>query len=128
MGLNLGTRTIMNTACLKQGRRELVQCPGEKMFGLLPPPSPPPPSLPPSIKRRKAKNLYTKSERLTLGCRVTWDWCERVHWCIRQLMILPRNTKTFTTHSGPMPPSGPPSPGNLYRLPPPPCLVGNVFL
>ena len=29
-------------------------------------------------KNGPAKNLYTKSGRLTLICRVTWDWSERL--------------------------------------------------
>ena len=91
----------------------------KKVFGLLP--SPP-------NKRGQVKYLNSKPEILTVSCRLTWDWSERVNFYSRQIMVLPRNTKTFATHSGPGPPSGPPSPGNLYRLPHPsvsPALVSN---
>jgi len=51
----------------EQGRRERVRAPvrGKK--------SPPP------TKGRSAKYVYTKSERLTLSRRVTWDCSERVN-------------------------------------------------
>ena len=44
-----------------------------------------------------AKNLYTKSERLTLSCRVTWAWPQRVNLYNRQLVVVPRKTKTYAT-------------------------------
>jgi hypothetical protein len=66
----------------------------------------------PTSKGGPAKNLYTKSERLIIGFRVTWAWSERVNLYNRQIMILPRHTKTYATYSGPGPPSGPPGPGN----------------
>jgi hypothetical protein len=50
----------------------------------------------PSSKSRQDKNLYTNSERLTLGCRLTHAWSERVKLYNRQ-MILPRKTKTYAT-------------------------------
>ena len=65
-----------------------------------------------------AKNLYTKSERLALSCRVNWAWSERVNLYNGQIMILPRKTNTYATESGLRPGSG-----NLYRLSPP---VGSV--
>ena len=48
------------------------------------------------MKGGPAKNLYTKSERLTLSCRVTWAWSERVNFYSRQIMTLTRKkTKTY---------------------------------
>lgn len=58
--------------------------PGEKIVG------------PPS-KDRQAKNLYTKSERLTLSFRVCWARSERVNSYNGQRMILPIKTKTCAT-------------------------------
>jgi hypothetical protein len=52
---------------------------------------PPPPS-----KGGPAKNLYTKSEGVTLSCRVNWAWSERVNLYNRKIMILPKNTKTLS--------------------------------
>jgi hypothetical protein len=66
---------------------------------------------------RPAKNLDTKSERMTLSCTVTWAWSEIVNLYNRQIMILPRNTKTCVTYSGSGSRSGLSGPGNLYRLP-----------
>jgi len=48
-------------------------------------------------------NLYTKSERLVLSCRVIWAWSERVNLYSRQKTILPRKTKTYVILSGPEP-------------------------
>jgi hypothetical protein len=45
-------------------------------------------------KGKPAKNLYTTSARLTVSCRVTGVWSERVNWYSRQIMELPRETKT----------------------------------
>jgi len=79
-----------------QSCRERGLNPGEKnYFG------------PPS-KGSPAKNLYTKSERQTLSCKVTWVWSESVNLYSRQVMILARKTKTYATQSVPGPPSGPP--------------------
>jgi hypothetical protein len=36
----------------------------------------------PRSKDGPAKNIYTKSEKLTLSCRVTWDWSERLFYAI----------------------------------------------
>ena len=69
----------------------------------------------PFSKGRLAKNLYTKSEGMTLSCRVKWAWSERVNLYSRQIMILPRKTKTCATYSGPWPPSGRPGADNMYR-------------
>ena len=63
-----------------------------------------------------ATNFDTKSERMTVSCRVTWSWSERVNLHSRQ-MILARNIKTYATQLGFGTLSGPPGPGNLYRLP-----------
>jgi hypothetical protein len=54
-----------------------------------------------------AKNLYTKSERLTLSCRVTWAWYERVTLYNRPIIILPRkkerkNSMQWTWVPGPL--------------------------
>ena len=43
-------------------------------------------------QRGTAKNLYTKSERQTVSCRVTWAWTERANLCSRHVMVLTRNT------------------------------------
>jgi hypothetical protein len=59
-----------------------------------------------------------------LSCRVTWTWSERFNWYNRQIKIISRNTKTRIQQSSLVPPSGPPGPGNLYRLPP--RLVGTA--
>jgi hypothetical protein len=64
--------------------QERLQAPVEKL--------PPPPS-----KGGLAKNLYTKAERMTVSCRVTSAWSERVNLYNRQKMILPRNIKTYAT-------------------------------
>jgi hypothetical protein len=48
-------------------------------------------------KGKPTKNLYTKSARLTVICRVTLGWSERVNWYSRQIMELPRETKTYAT-------------------------------
>lgn len=65
----------------------------------------------PSSKGGQAKNLYTKSERLTLSCRVKWAWSERVNLYSQQIMTLPWNTKTYATWLGP---------GKWYQFPPTP--------
>jgi hypothetical protein len=71
--------------------------PSERSF--LPPP--------PSSKGRWAKNLYTKSERLTVSCRVILAWAERVNVYNGQIIILLMKTKIYSTWSGP---------SNLYQL------------
>ena len=55
-----------------------------------------------------ARNLYSKSERLSFSCRVDWAWFERINLCSRQILIIPRKTKICATYSGPELPSGPP--------------------
>jgi len=45
-------------------------------------------------KGRPPKNIYTKSERLNLSCRVTWAWSVRINLYNRQVIVLSRNTKT----------------------------------
>jgi len=52
---------------------------------------------PPPTKGGQAKDLYTKSERLILNCRVTWALAERINWYSRQVMILLRNTTTYAS-------------------------------
>ena len=44
------------------------------------------------------KNIYTKLERPSLSCRMTWTWSEIVNLYKRQAMILPRNIKTYITY------------------------------
>jgi hypothetical protein len=63
-----------------------------------------------------AKNLYTKSERLTVSCRVTWAGPKGLLYDV-QIIKLSKKTVTYATKSGPRPPSGPSGPGNLYMLP-----------
>jgi hypothetical protein len=41
-----------------------------------------------------ATNIYGKSERMTVSCRVTWSWSERVNLHSRQ-MILARNIEAY---------------------------------
>ena len=60
-----------------------------------------------------AKCLYIHQESLTVSCRVSWAWTERVQLCSRQIILLSRRTKTYASLSGP---------GNLYRLYPTPPL------
>ena len=60
-----------------------VSGPGEKMFLALP---------------EKADWLKTEAERLTVSCRVTLPWFQRVNLYIRQIMTLLRTTKTNTTN------------------------------
>jgi hypothetical protein len=48
-----------------------------------------------SSKGGSAKNLYTKSEILTFSYRVTWNGSEGANLYNRQIMIVPRNPKTF---------------------------------
>jgi len=50
-----------------------------------------------SCKDAPAKNIYNKLEKLTLSCRGTWAWSERIDLYIRRKMILPRSTKTWAT-------------------------------
>jgi len=64
----------------------------------------------PTARADRLKNLYTKSERLTVSCRVNWVWRERVNLYHRPTVILPRNMKTYATLS---------DHGSLYRLQPP---------
>jgi len=87
--------------------------PGNKIF-----------QAPPS-KGRLGKNLYTKSETLTLGCKVTLAWSRRVNLYDGPIMILLRKTKTYTTWLGLERSSGPPDTGNLYQLPHP--LISNAY-
>ena len=89
-------RLLMLHRALDQGYRQRVRAPVKKFFR------------PPS-KGGLPKNLYPKSERPTLGCRVTWAWRERVNSGNRQIMILQRNLKTYAAWWGP---------GNLHRLSP----------
>jgi hypothetical protein len=49
----------------------------------------------PSSKGGPTKNLYTNSDRLTVSCRVTLAWAERVNWYNRQIMILLIKAKTL---------------------------------
>jgi hypothetical protein len=51
----------------------------------------------PLAKGGLAKYLYIKSERLSLSCRVTWAWYERVNLYNRQIVRLPTKTKTYAT-------------------------------
>ena len=46
-------------------------------------------------KGELTKNLYSQSERLTLGCRLTWPWPESINLYSGQLMT-PQTTKHVT--------------------------------
>lgn len=68
--------------------------------------------LPPST-HGPVSNLYAELERLTLTHTVPLAWSEKVNMCNRQIMTLPRNTKTYVTVGpGPLPDRR-----SLYRLP-----------
>jgi hypothetical protein len=69
------------------GRRERVRAPAGKKFFAPPPPL---------SKGRPAKNLYTKSERPTLSCRVTWVWSEMVNLHKQQYYT---ETQKYMQHS-----------------------------
>jgi hypothetical protein len=51
----------------------------------------------PHSKGVLATNLYTETERLTLSYRVTWACSEMVNLYNRQIVVLPRKTKTYAT-------------------------------
>jgi hypothetical protein len=70
---------------LKPGLQEVGLGPSEKS------------SHPPPTKFGQAKNLYTKPEGLTVSCRMTWVWSERVAWYNQQILLLSRKTKTYVT-------------------------------
>jgi hypothetical protein len=72
----------------------------------------------PQRRRTPAENIYTKSERMTLSCRVTLAWYERANLYSRHV-ILPTNMKTYTIYWAQAPPSRQPAAGNVYRPPPP---------
>jgi hypothetical protein len=76
--------------------------------------------------RRKdipAKNIYTKSDRLTASCQMNRAWCERFNLYHRQKVMLPRKKKT---NSG----SGARTPAIFTDTPPPisSALFTAVFL
>jgi hypothetical protein len=54
-------------------------------------------------ERKTAKNPYTNSERLTLSCRVAWAWSERANLYNRQIITLPRKTRTYQNRRAPGP-------------------------
>jgi hypothetical protein len=82
---------------------------------------------PPVKKKKKFRSPQQGAEWLKVFTQNQKDWLsgaeglgvglKRVNLCSRQIMILPRKTKTCNVVG---PPSGPPGPGRLYRLPPPP--------
>ena len=82
--------------------------------------STPPKKFGPRSKNILTKNFLQTTIRKTVSCRVAWVWSERAKSRSRQIMILLTNTKTYATCWGPRAPCRPPSPPNLYRLPPPP--------
>jgi hypothetical protein len=88
-----------------QGRRKRVWAPVEKKYFLTSPPA-----------RADRLKIFTLNQKLTLNCRVTWAYSERVNLYSGQIMILPRQTNTYAIQSGPGPPSGPPGSGNFYWL------------
>jgi hypothetical protein len=51
----------------------------------------------PPARENQQKKFYTKSERLTVSCSVTWGWSERADLYSRHIMILPRKTITYAT-------------------------------
>jgi len=51
----------------------------------------------PPSKGVPAKNLYTKSDRLTPRFGVTWVWSETVSLYNRKIITLPRNKITYAT-------------------------------
>lgn len=70
-------------------------------------------------KGRKAKNLYTKSERPTLNCRWLVLSLKGLICTFDTLIILPRKKKTFAKNSRATgPPFARPGPSDFYRLSP----------
>lgn len=67
---------------------------------------------------RPAKNVYTNSLRLTLNCRVTWCWSERLNLYNWQVITQQRKGKNMLHYwaSGPLLTA---KPWDLYRLFPP---------
>jgi hypothetical protein len=53
------------------------------------------------LKDIPTTNLYTKSEKLTVICRVTWARSERINLHSRQIMLLLRKDKTVGNIVGP---------------------------
>ena len=93
---------------LAQGWPRAGSGPGENSFS--------PPTNPERANRLKICTIIRKD------CRLQSDlgWSERVNVYGRQLMVLPRETKTYATQSGPpVPHSRLSVSGNLDRLPPP---------
>lgn len=74
----------------------------------------------PPHKDGLAKNIYTKSERLSLSWGVTWALSEKINLYSQQIMILLRKTKTYAMQlSGHVPRPWLVHPSNLHWLPPP---------
>jgi hypothetical protein len=71
----------------------------------------------PTSKGGPTENLCTKSERITLSCRVTCAWSETFDLYNQQIVILPINTKTTKKYSR--------TPDRLTN-PPPPTPVGSA--
>ena len=77
-------KNFLHRDTFNRGRRERVK----KKFG---------PHLHAPGKGGVAKYPYIKSERLSLSCRVTWAWYERVNLYNIQIMRPPTKTKTYAT-------------------------------
>jgi hypothetical protein len=72
--------------------------------------------------------IFTINRKAESQFQSEFRWYERANSCNRQIMILRRKTKTWTTWSCTGFPSESPGPTNLYRRPPPPPpFVGNVW-
>ena len=72
---------------------------------------------PPSRKVGWAKNLYTFRKILTVCCRMTWAWAERVTLYNRQIIIsTTERDRNICKIFGPQTPSGSPGTGEFYRL------------
>jgi hypothetical protein len=99
-----------------QGRRECVWVPVEKIVSC------------PLAKADQLKIYYTKSERLTLSCTVTWPWSERVNVRNRQVMMVPEIKKKHTQHCrapGPLPDRR--APVICTGFPPPPAVLSALW-
>jgi hypothetical protein len=48
------------------------------------------------MKADRLKNLYAKTERLTITCRISWAWFERVTLYSRQIVIPPEGPTALT--------------------------------
>ena len=75
-----------------------------------------PSSLPPTAGAGRLKIFALNGKEWLWVAEWVWGRTGRVNLYSRQMVVLPRKTTTYATHSSPGPSSGSPCPGNLYRL------------